>query len=161
MQEASRSVFMAPESDSGMNVFIVEPGDDPVLLIRTLKLASGSKSFKVEWGDGSYSVFTASQTNLAHTYGRRGPFRIRISDDIGEFGYTGSGGTAVKRDMMREWVSSGSKLVTLSSYAFNNCHLMRGVFNFPNVTYIGGYAFGSALGPTEFRFDSLVTLSQN
>jgi len=85
---------------------------------------------------------------------------VTISDDIESFGYTNYSGTTAQRDMLQELVALGSKVTQIEGYGFNNCHRMRGVIELPNVTSIGGYAFGSTRGITDYILPSMTTLVQ-
>ena len=122
-------------------------------------LADGSKSVKVDWGDGTRDEYT-SLANASHTYAAAGEYKVRISDDVKSFGYVKDGMTQASRDTLRELVSLGSKVTEITGYAFNNCRNMRGVMELPNVTKIGDYAFGSTLGITDFILPAMTKLEQ-
>lgn len=122
-------------------------------------LAPGSKSIVVSWGDGKTNEY-AQLSGATHTYAKAGEYVVMISDDVSSFGYTNYSGTEAQRDMLRELVALGSKVTNIAGYAFNNCHHMRGVMNLPTVTSIGGYAFGTTLGITDYILPSMTRLVQ-
>ena len=123
-------------------------------------LAVGSSEVTVDWGDGTVESFPDLNGRM-HTYRRAKDYYVKISDDLSTFGYTAGNPTGDHyRDMLIELVSLGSKVTTIASYGFNNCHNMRGVMNLPNVTSIGGYAFGTTLGITDFILPSMTRLVQ-
>ena len=78
---------------------------------------------------------------------------------MASFGYA-NGASEAQKDVLRELVSLGSKVTSIAGYGFNNCHHMRGVMNLPNVTSIGGYAFGTTLGITDYILPSMTRLVQ-
>lgn len=162
MQVASRQCLWKDTIAGSGTLLAVEASSD-CMTVRIARgdLAPGSTSVTIGWGDGTKSVYSRI-SNAQHTYEKPGEYRIAISDDICSFGFTESSpsGPVPERDMLRELVSLGSKVTSIASYGFNNCHLMRGVINLPNVTNIGGYAFGSTLGITDFILPSMTRLVQ-
>ena len=162
MQIASRQLVWN-ESLSG--------GGKTVLLIRadalcmTAKLCSGSLApssteVTVDWGDGTVEKFPNLNGRM-HTYARARDYRVKISDDLASFGFMSSNpGGDHYRDMLIELVSLGKKVTSITGYGFNNCHNMRGVICLPNVTSIGGYAFGTTLGITDFILPAMTRLVQ-
>ena len=123
-------------------------------------LAPGSTEVTVDWGDGTVEQFP-NLNGRTHTYARAKDYKVKISDDLASFGYTaGNPGGDHYRDMLIELVSLGSKVTSIVGYGFNNCHNMRGVMNLQNVTSIGGYAFGTTLGITDFILPSMTRLVQ-
>ncbi len=162
MQVASRQCVWKDTTSEKGTTFAVEASPD-CMTVRIARgdLAPGSTSVTVNWGDGTKSEYSRI-SNARHTYEKPGEYRIAISDDLCSFGFTDSSpsGPVPERDMLRELVSLGSKVTTISSYGFNNCHLMRGVINLPNVTNIGGYAFGTTRGITDFILPSMTRLVQ-
>ena len=121
-------------------------------------LAPGSQFVTVDWGDGT--VESLRGINCAkHTYSVPKDYKIKISDDLSSIGYANSNGG--NNDVLIEVKCVGSKVVTIDGYAFNNCHNVKGVMNLPNVTSIGGYAFGSlGSGVTDFILPSMTRLVQ-
>lgn len=160
MQVASRQCLWKDTIVWSCTMLVVEASEECMTVhIARGELASGSSSVTISWGDGTKSEY--SRINDAqHTYAKRGEYLIVISDDICTFGYSTSIGESRVRDMLRELVALGSKVEYIGGYAFNNCQRMRGVVNLPNVTSIGGYAFGSTLGITDFVLPSLKRLLQ-
>jgi len=162
MQVASRQCVWKDATYKTGTVLAVEASSACMTVrIAQGELADGSDSVIVYWGDGQESKY--SRINGAkHSYAEPGEYRISISDDIRSFGFTDNTQTdsSPERDMLRELVSLGSKVTSIASYGFNNCKKMRGVMNLPNVTSIGGYAFGSTLGITDFILPSMTRLVQ-
>ena len=124
-------------------------------MIGNCTLASGSELITIDWGDGTVNEYT-SVYHASHTYTREGEYMVTFSDDVQEFGYNGDN----NQDMLLEPANVAPKVTRISGYGFNNCHNMRGVINLPNITYIGGYAFGTTLGITDFIFPSMRSLMQ-
>lgn len=122
-------------------------------------LAEGSKSVTVYWGDGGRNEY-AGISGATHTYATPGEYVVTISDDLASFGYTDYTGSTAQRNMLRELLALGSKVTRIEGYGFNNCKMMRGVIELPNVTTIGGYAFGTTLGVTDFILPSMTRLVQ-
>ena len=120
-------------------------------------LAPGSQFVTVDWGDGTVESLRGI-SSARHTYSKPKDYKIKISDDLSSFGYANSNGG--NNDVLIELVAVGSKVTSIAGYGFNNCHNMRGVINLPNVTSIGGYAFGTTLGITEFILPSMTRLEQ-
>ena len=162
MQVASRQCLWKDTIAGSGTLLAVEASSDSMTVrIASGDLAPGSTSVTVGWGDGTKSVYSRI-SNAQHTYEKPGEYRIAISDDLCSFGFTESSpsGPVPERDMLRELVSLGSKVTSIASYGFNNCKYMRGVMSLPNVTNIGGYAFGSTRGITDFILPSLTRLVQ-
>ena len=122
-------------------------------------LAPGSSSITIDWGDRTSNEYTYVE-GATHTYSREGEYMVTISDDVQEFGFAGYGSTEAYNDMLAELANVAPKVTSISGYGFNNCHKMRGVINLPNVNYIGGYAFGTTLGITDFILPSMRSLVQ-
>lgn len=122
-------------------------------------LAEGSKSVTVYWGDGGRNEY-AGISGATHTYANPGEYVVTISDDLASFGYTDYTGSTAQRNMLRELLALGSKVTMIEGYGFNNCKMMRGVIELPNVTTIDGYAFGSTEGVTDFILPSMTRLVQ-
>ena len=120
-------------------------------------LAQGSEFVTVDWGDGAVESLRGI-SNARHTYTIAKDYKIKISDDLSSIGYANSNGG--NNDVLIELVAVGSKVTSIAGYGFNNCHNMRGVINLPNVTSIGGYAFGTTLGITDFILPSMTRLVQ-
>ena len=159
MQVASRQCLWKDTISGKDTILEVEiPDSGGTARIGTGTLASGSSEITVQWGDGQKSVYPKIN-GATHTYTSGGTYLIRISDDMATFGYA-NGASDAQKDILRQLVSLGSKVTTISSYGFNNCHCMRGVMNLPNVTNIGGYAFGTTLGITDFILPSMTRLVQ-
>ena len=159
MQVASRQCLWKDTISGKDTILEVEiPDSGGTARIGTGTLAPGSSEITVQWGDGQKSVYPKIN-GATHTYASGGTYLIRISDDMASFGYA-NGANDAQKDILRQLVSLGSKVTTISSYGFNNCHCMKGVMNLPNVTSIGGYAFGTTLGITDFILPSLPRLSQ-
>ena len=160
MQVASRQCLWKDTTSGGWTMLVVEASEECMTVqIATGELAAGSSSVAVRWGDGTKSEYSRI-SNARHTYATPGEYVILISDDIRTFGYSTSSGTGPVRDMVRELLALGSKVTSIASYGFNNCHRMRGVMKLPNVTSIGSYAFGTALGITDFILPSMTRLVQ-
>ncbi len=162
MQVASRQCLWKDTIAGPGTLLAVEASSDCMTVrIARGELAQGSTSVTVNWGDGTKSVYSRI-ADARHTYEKPGEYRIAISDDLCSFGFaeSSSSGPVAERDMLRELVSLGSKVKSIASYGFNNCHLMRGVMNLPNVTSIGSYAFGSTRGITDFILPSITRLVQ-
>ena len=162
MQVASRQLLWNETHGGGGRTVLVVRADAPCMTakIRSGSLAPGSTEVTVDWGDGTVEQFP-NLNGRTHTYSRAKDYRIKISDDLSSFGYTGSGsGDSLYRDMLIELVSLGRKVTSIAGYGFNNCHNMRGVMNLPNVTSIGSYAFGTTLGITDFILPSMTRLVQ-
>ena len=159
MQVASRQCLWKDTiAGSGTILEIEIPDIGGNVRIGSGTLAPGSTEITVSWGDGQKGIY--SQINGAtHTYAKGGTYIIRISDDMASFGYA-NGASEAQKDMLRELVSLGSKVTSIAGYGFNNCHHMRGGMNLPNVTSIGGYAFGTTLGITDFILPSMTRLAQ-
>ena len=162
MQIASRQLLWNDSlGGSGKTVLVVRA--DALCMTAKIcsgSLAPGSTEVTVDWGDGTVEQFPNLNGRM-HTYSRTKDYRIKISDDLSSFGYTaGNPGGDHYRDMLIELVSLGTKVTTITVYGFNNCHNMRGVMNLPNVTSIGGYAFGTTLGITDFILPSMTRLVQ-
>ena len=123
-------------------------------------LADPNGTVTVDWGDGTSGEYRSFR-NVTHTYSRAKDYKVRISDDLASFGYTVSGSSgSARNDMIIELKSLGGRVTSIEGYAFNNCHNMRGVINLPGVTSIGGYAFGTTLGITDFILPSMTQLVQ-
>lgn len=160
MQVASRQCLWKDTIAGPGTMLAVEASEECMTVqIARGELAEGSSSVTVNWGDGSKSEYSRI-SNARHTYAKPGEYRIIISDDLCSFGYSESSGTGPVRDMVRELIALGSKVTAISTYGFNNCHKMRGVINLPNVTSIGGYAFGTTLGISDFILPSMTRLVQ-
>ena len=162
MQIASRQALWNESlSGGGRTVLVVRAA--PLCMTAKLctgALAPGSTEVTVDWGDGTVECFPNLNGRM-HTYEREKDYRVRISDDLASFGFTsGNPGGDHYRDMLIELVSLGTKVTTIAGYGFNNCHNMRGVICLPNVTSIGGYAFGSTRGITDFILPSMTRLVQ-
>ena len=136
MQVASRQCLWKDTiAGSGTILEIEIPDIGGNVRIGSGTLAPGSTEITVSWGDGQKGIY--SQINGAtHTYAKGGTYIIRISDDMASFGYA-NGASEAQKDMLRELVSLGSK-----------------------VTSIGGYAFGTTLGITDFILPSMTRLAQ-
>ncbi len=162
MQAASRQCLWK-DTVAGPSTILAVEASPASMTVRIARgdLADGSDSVVVNWGDGQKSEYSRI-SDAKHTYEEPGEYRIRISDDLRSFGFTDSRptGGVVERDMLRELVSLGGKVTSIATYAFNNCHYMRGVINLPNVTSIGSYAFGTTLGITDFILPSMTRLVQ-
>ena len=159
MQVASRQCLWKDTISGKDTILEVEiPDSGGTARIGTGTLAPGSSEITVQWGDGQKSVYPKIN-GATHTYASGGTYLIRISDDMATFGYA-NGANDAQKDILRQLVSLGSKVTTISSYGFNNCKKMRGVINLPNVTNIGGYAFGTTLGITDFILPSMTRLVQ-
>lgn len=85
---------------SGLNAFRVVIDDDyrtfefPMcsygynkILTTAIILAKGCSEFTIDWGDGTYNVYTDStkQSQISHTYQANGEYDISISNDIDSF----------------------------------------------------------------------------
>lgn len=160
MQIASRQCLWK-DTFAGPGTILAVEASSASMTVRIARgdLADGSDSVVVNWGDGQKKEYLRI-SDAKHTYEKPGEYMVRISDDIRSFGFTDSSpsGEVPERDMLRELVSLGSKVTAITTYAFNNCHFMRGVINLPNVTSIGGYAFGSTRGITDFILPSMTEL---
>lgn len=161
MQTASRQCLWRDTSSPNGTILAVElSGSNLTLRITGGALADDSDAVTVDWGDGTRSVYGGTGlSGASHTYASAGEFAVRISDDIASLCYAGSL-SQVEKDMLRELVCLGSKVKSILGYSFNNCHRMRGVINLPNVISIGGYAFGTTLGITDYILPSMKTLVQ-
>lgn len=163
MQLAARQNVWSPGAVYGnLTVISVETTDVyRQVVIVSGTLAPGRASVTVDWGDGSRQVLTANFYNLAHDYPRAGGWKIRISDDLSSFGLT-RGGQDVERYKRRfvELNSVGLRVTSLPTEGFQHLAL-RGRLEFPSVTYIGGYCFGSTSLATEFCFPSLLRVEPN
>ena len=162
MQIASRQCLWK-DTIGGTGTILAVEASSASMTVRIARgdLADGSGSVTVDWGDGRKSEYSQIR-DARHTYANPGEYMVRISDDLRSFGFTDSSpsGAVPERDMLRELISLGSKVTSIAGYGFNNCHCMRGVMNLPNVTSIGGYAFGTTLGITDFILPSMTTLRQ-
>ena len=156
---ARRCIWKDSVSQSG-TVLVVEASEASMnVIIKKGALATGSKSVKVDWGDGSRGEYPEI-ADTTHAYESPGTYVITISDDLRSFGFVGDRSEDAKRQMLRELVSVGSRVTLIESYGFNNCRNMRGSIRLPNVTQINNYAFGTTLGIDDFDLPSLVTLAQ-
>ena len=157
MQAASRLVFWQRPKDvfDGTELLLEATDASSRALIVAGSLSQGRPSVTVDWGDGTVDKVRGSIRNLTHEYGRKGAYRVRISDDIRSFGYTSAMGRTAQRLMLREVVSVGKRVTDLEGYAFNNCKRLEGVVDLRNVTSIGGYAFGTTVRVTELRMPNL------
>ena len=162
MQAASRLVFWQRPKDGfdGTELLLEATDASSRARIVTGTLSQGRPSVIVDWGDGTVDTVRGSIRSLTHEYGRKGVYRVRISDDIWSFGYTNSSGRTADRNMLREVVSIGKRVTDIAGYAFNNCKRLEGVVDLRNVTSIGGYAFGSTPRITELRMPNLENPSQ-
>ena len=100
MQAASRLVFWQRPKDvfDGTELLLEATDASSRALIVAGSLSQGRSSVTVDWGDGTVDTVRGSIRNLTHEYGRKGAYRVRISDDIRSFGYTDwSGRTAQRR----------------------------------------------------------------
>ena len=160
MQVASRQCLWK-DSIAGSGTILAVEASDACMTVQIAQgdLAEGSSSVTINWGDGRKNEYSRI-SNATHTYANPGEYKIVISDDLSSFGYSTSSGTGPVRDMVRELIALGSKVTRIGSYGFNNCHCMRGVMNLPNVTNIGGYAFGTTLGITDYILPSMTRLVQ-
>ena len=162
MQIASRQCLWKDKIGKVGTMLIVEASSSSMTVrIACGDLADGSESVTVDWGDGRKNEY-ARISDARHTYAKSGEYAVLISDDLSSFGFTDTSptGAVPDRDMLRELVAIGSKVTSIADYGFNNCKKMRGVVNLPNVTSIGGYAFGTTLGITDFMLPSMTTLRQ-
>ncbi|MGN0847862.1 MAG: leucine-rich repeat protein [Kiritimatiellia bacterium] len=160
MQVASKIILWNDTFSGKGTVLAVEPSvGNMTVTICSGTLAEGSDSVTIDWGDGTKES-RAGISMARHTYTRAREYRITISDDLKSFGFSDSSQSVRQRDVLRELLCLGSKITSISGYAFNNCHNMRGVMNLPNVTNIGGYAFGTTLGITDFILPSLQRVVQ-
>ena len=146
---------------SGKTVLVIRAdAANMTVKLCTGSLAPGSSEVAVDWGDGTVERFP-NLNGCMHTYARERDYGVKISDDLSSFGFTsGNPGDVRYRDMLVELVSLGRKVTSITGYGFNNCHNLRGVINLPNVTSIGGYAFGSTGGITDFIFPAMKRLTQ-
>ena len=160
MQVASRQCLWK-DSIAGSGTILAVEASDACMTVQIAQgdLAEGSPSVTINWGDGRKNEYSRI-SNATHTYANPGEYKIVISDDLSSFGYSSNSGTGPVRDMVRELIALGSKVTRIGSYGFNNCHCMRGVMNLPNVTNIGGYAFGTTLGITDYILPSMTRLVQ-
>lgn len=162
MQIASRRIVWSESISGGGRTVLLIRADPRYLTAKICSggLAPGSADVTVDWGDGSVEKFP-NLNGRTHTYARARDYVVRISDDLATFGFTaGNPGGDHYRDMLIELVSLGTKVTSIAGYGFNNCHNMRGVICLPNVTSIGGYAFGTTLGITDFILPSMTQLVQ-
>lgn len=160
MQVAARQCLWTDTMGKTGTMLAVEmPPNHLTLLIATGTLAPGSESVTIYWGDGSKSRYNGID-RATHAYAKPGAYVVTISDDISSFGYASHSSTEAQRDRLRELVALGSKVTRIEGYGFNHCHHMRGVMNLPNVTSIGGYAFGMTLGITDYILPSMTRLNQ-
>lgn len=161
MQIASRKILWADRSipKDKTVLFLNVTSASMTARIGKCTLAPGSTSIRIDWGDRTVNEYTYVN-GATHTYSREGEYMVTISDDVQEFGFAGYGSTEAYNDMLAELANVAPKVTSISSYGFNNCHKMRGVINLPNVTNIGSYAFGSALGITDFILPSMRRLIQ-
>ena len=141
------TVLVVRTSDASMTVYVMGGS-----------LAPGSAEAKISWGDGTTETVRNPQS-LRHTYSAKKEYKIVISDDLSSFGFTDEY-TDEKRQMLAEVLSVGRKVMSIPFAGFNNCRSMRGKIEFPSVTSIGTYAFGSLGGVTELSFPSLTRLTQ-
>ena len=162
MQVASRQCLWK-DTFAALGTILAVEASPASMTVRIARgdLADGSDSVVVDWGDGQKSAYSRI-SDARHTYEKPGEYTVRISDDLRSFGFTDSSpsGEVPERDMLRELVAIGIKVTSIATYAFNNCHCMRGVINLPNVTSIGSYAFGSTRGITDFILPSMTRLVQ-
>ena len=160
MQIASRQCLWKDTTSARGTILAVEASSACMTVrIASGKLAAGSTSVTVDWGDGEKSKMSKIDA-ATHAYARAGEYRISISDDLSSFGFADYSSTAEERDMLRELVNLGPRVTQIESYCFNNCHLMRGVMNLPGVTEIGAYAFGSTRGITDYIMPSMKRLRE-
>lgn len=160
MQIASRQPMWNEGTPKG-TVLVLRAGAASM----TAKIAGGNIAdpngiVTVDWGDGARGEYRSFR-NVMHNYSRAKDYTVKISDDLASFGYTSTSiGSEAHNDMIIELKSLGSRVTSIEGYAFNNCHRMRGVINLPSVTSIGGYAFGTTLGITDFILPSMTQLVQ-
>jgi len=161
MQIASRKLLWKDGSipkDKTVLFLNVTP-ESMTACIATCAPAVGSESIVIDWGDGTQNEYT-HVSNATHTYSRDGEYMVTISDDVSSFGYVSYNTDIRYRDMILELANLAPKVTSIEGYGFNNCHKMRGVMNLPSVNYIGGYAFGTTLGITDFILPSMRSLVQ-
>ena len=159
MQVASKHPLWCEPIPAGQTVLVVRASAASMTVyIMGGSLAPGSTEAKISWGDGTKETVRNPQS-LRHTYSAEREYRIVISDDLASFGFTDEY-TDEKRQMLAEVLSVGTKVKSIPFAGFNNCRSMRGRIEFPSVTSIGTYAFGSLGGVTELSFPSLTRLSQ-
>ena len=161
MQIASRQpLWDGRRVHDGRTMLALRAGPCMTARIAVGRLAPGSRSVTVDWGDGTVETLPGID-GRTHTYAAEREYRVAISDDLASFGYTAFRvNDEGSRDMLREVISVGRKVASITNYGFNNCHNLRGVIELPGVTEIGSYAFGSAYGITDFILPSLPRLSQ-
>lgn len=157
MQVASKALIWEAGRPKNVTMLIVRTGEYGMTVkLSAGVLAPGSVAVTVDWGDGTRETFP-NLSNRSHTYSKANDFKIKISDDLSSFGYTSGNpdSSDLSRMMLIELVCLASKVTRIEGYAFNNCKNMRGVIDLPNVTSIGGYAFGTTLGITDFILPSM------
>lgn len=163
MQVASKGLMWnASFAGNGKTVLVLR-ADAGRMTVRLSSgsLAPGSTNVTIDWGDGMVDVLPRI-SGTTHTYRSERLYMVKISDDLQSFGYSygNPSRTDFTRDMLVELKSLGSKVTRIEGYCFNNCHNMTGVMYLPNVTQIGGYAFGTTLGITDFILPSMTRLVQ-
>ena len=159
MQVASKHPLWCEPIPAGQTVLVVRASAASMTaFIKGGDLAPGSREVTINWGDGTKQKVPRFDA-LTHTYSNPREYRVVISDDLQSFAYRG-GDTDEQGQMLAEMLSAGTKIKSIPSYGFNHCRSMRGKMEFPGVTSIGGYAFGSLGGVTELSFPSLTRLSQ-
>lgn len=159
MQVASKMYTLEEQYHADQTVLILRP--QPWLMTACIykgTLAQGSTAVTIDWGDGEVQTLPAIN-NATHTYRDAKEYVVKISNDLKLFAFTRS--MAAYRYMLTEVVRIGSKVTSIDAYGFNNCKNMRGSIILPNVTDIGGYAFGSTVGITSFNLPMLTHLSEN
>ncbi len=163
MQVASKGLMWRQSFAGGGRTVLVLRADAGRMTVRLSSgsLAPGSTNVTIDWGDGTVDVLPRI-SGTTHTYRSERLYTVRISDDLQTFGYTygNPNSTDFTRDMLVELKSLGTKVTRIEGYCFNNCHNMTGVMYLPNVTQIGGYAFGTTLGITDFILPSMTSLVQ-
>lgn len=118
--------------------------------IYSAKVAAGSTSVKVDWGDGTVETLAAI-SRLVHTYPHPGLYEIRISDDIEELGLATVATTsdyAERYSPMVECVfSDAAKIKALSAYSlFNAANMHTFDMRGSSLEKINGYTFSGASG---------------
>ena len=137
MQIASRQpVWDSARALDGRTMLALRAGPCMTARIAAGRLAPGSRSVTVDWGDGTVETLPGID-GRTHTYAAEREYRVAISDDLSGFGYTAfRADDDGSRDMLREVISVGRKVASITNYGFNNCHNLRGVIELPGVTEI-------------------------
>ena len=129
-----------------------------------VNLSSEADSFTVEWGDGAREVYFETMSNLSHTYGRKGLYRIRLCDNIANVSVSASSGgdnREIFAPMVRELRMTSSRIHSIVRSAFTDCcNLVSVDLQGSAVRNINSEVFSGCTALSEFNgFDQVQKLT--